>query len=675
MKNYFDKYLKYKLKYLKLKNQNGAGVNDFIKNLFKKDAKQDLFKKDAKQDLFKEHNTILENYGISEDVITSMDIEKLRDTIKSVYLIEKHKNLFDQYNVYNVFINDINIPSSKILLDNLKSIKIIEKNKQLFEDYNIYKNGDEIPYWNILLDNLNSIKLIEENKDYFTKYGIYKNGDIIPFENDLTDKMLLIMTFPSRIKLLIKYGIYKDDDGNLIKNDDILNFLKKYERELFIINLIEDDTVLVGDKVKIYDQYKDDMKLLIKYGIDENDLYRKGIINPLKKYERELSIIKLLENDTVLVGDKVKIYDQYKNNLNKLKNFYNYKTIQIPKSFYISGLIKFAVYKNEKLNKIIYLLGEQHSLTNLCDNNEINTKNVIPYYKASDFFFSLLKSGIKGENNLDVFLEMNYNSLDKNNKFFRKIPEYQVNSYMLQTFTQIYDNNCKPIYTKTLYKEDDVCLYDRNIRFHHADLRYIDDKFVIYIRLLFFTQYRSMLGVVGEDSDYDKNIKQILSEHLDYDKKKLLILFNSSIFLEKIKKQIRNIKIDYIREFFDQRLLDFTELCIYNINEDLLSVHYIKSMTTPQLYDTNIWLTVQTIFTDIMDMYLMSRVFRSFYDENGNEIYDSKNIIIYAGNQHIKNYIKMFEDLNFEEKYHYTNSAKNKEACLKVDNFNIEYFS
>lgn len=72
----------------------------------------------------------------------------------------------------------------------------------------------------------------------------------------------------------------------------------------------------------------------------------------------------------------------------------------------------------------------------------------------------------------------------------------------------------------------------------------------------------------------------------------------------------------------------------------------------------------------------MSRVFRSFYDENGNEIYDSKNIIIYAGNQHIKNYIKMLEDLNFNKKYNYTNSDNlNKKSCLKVDNFNIEYFS
>ena len=593
MKNYFDKYLKYKLKYLKLKNQNGAGVND---------------------DLFEKYKTLFENNGISKDNIASIDTKILRDNIKSLVFIEENKNLFNQY---NILINGINIPASKIFQDKLKSIKIIEENKELFEYYNIYKSGNEIPYWNILLDNLNSIKLIEENKDYFKKYGIYKNGDIIPSENDLIDKMTMIRQF----QLLIKYGIYKDDDDeNLFRIDIVEPLLKKYKRELSIIKLLENDTILIDNidnKVKIYNQYK------------------------------------------------IKIYNQYKDDLPELENFLNYKTIQIPKTFYISGLLRFAVYKNEKLNKIIYLLGERHNLKDLCgfvEDDEIKTEKLIQHYNADDFFYSLLNSGIKNKNKLDVFLEMTYNPVDKAKKFYSKIPKFKSSGYMAEVLKKIYNDACKPNYIKKLYGEHNLCIYDGFVRFHHTDLRDSGDKFVEYIDKLWWRR-------LNPDNEEEFTMK-----YSDYDKEKILKLMQlSSIFLQKIKKQTDNIIIDDIKKVFEERRIDFIKLCLNNIRNDLLSFKYIKSESP---WGEKGWGdVVDKIFIQIMDLYLMGRVFRSFYDYNSNEIYNSKNIIIYAGDVHIENYIKILKDLNFEEKYHYTNSAKNKEACLKVDNFNIDYFS
>jgi len=85
MKNYSDKYLKYKLKYLKLKNQNVAGLFYSITNVLGLGGDE---KKDEKQELFNQHKTLLEKYGI---IASSMGIKKLRDTIKSIYLIEKYK--------------------------------------------------------------------------------------------------------------------------------------------------------------------------------------------------------------------------------------------------------------------------------------------------------------------------------------------------------------------------------------------------------------------------------------------------------------------------------------------------------------------------------------------------------------------------------------------------------
>ena len=68
----------------------------------------------------------------------------------------------------------------------------------------------------------------------------------------------------------------------------------------------------------------------------------------------------------------------------------------------------------------------------------------------------------------------------------------------------------------------------------------------------------------------------------------------------------------------------------------------------------------------------MSRVFRSF-DITKESPYNSSNIIIYGGNEHIKNYIMWLKELGFEKKYEVINNNLEKKACLKVEDFNIEY--
>ena len=72
-----------------------------------------------------------------------------------------------------------------------------------------------------------------------------------------------------------------------------------------------------------------------------------------------------------------------------------------------------------------------------------------------------------------------------------------------------------------------------------------------------------------------------------------------------------------------------------------------------------------------MDIYLISRIFRSF--DKGS--YKSSNIIIYAGNYHIDYYINIIEKLGFIQKYKFTSTTNLKKvSCLKVNNFNTEYF-
>jgi hypothetical protein len=105
MKKYFDKYIKYKSKYIKIKNYQFGG----------------------------------EPYDCSDKKNTEVICEQIPDgqwdnkeeCEKSKICIENNR-----------------------LINNHEVIMLIRKNKKLLEKYNIYKEGSEIPELNYLKDNL-----------------------------------------------------------------------------------------------------------------------------------------------------------------------------------------------------------------------------------------------------------------------------------------------------------------------------------------------------------------------------------------------------------------------------------------------------------------------------------------------------------------------------------------
>ena len=583
MKNYFNKYLKYKLKYLKIKTQQIGG---YAYDCTDEPNAKIICEQNAQGQWHNLEECTKSNICIQNSKINN---EYMRQH-KAIMLIRKNKNLLEEYGIYkngNIdpnLVETVNlIPDLDDLEDILDSINLIKEKKPLFENYGVYKKGYKLLSYHELKEKyLKLINIIEENKQLFEKYGIYKAG------SDLT---------------------------SLVKNSDTESLVRRFKRSLLIIKLIEDDTVLTGDKVQLFNQYKD--------------------------------------------------------NISILENFFNYKTIQIPKTFYISGLLTFAVYKNEKINKIIYLLGEHHYFKNLCDNNEI--RDGTPHYYADDLFMSLLNCHVQGKNThkyndkLDVFLELRYDQSAEESKFSESINKYKFSdSYMKRTFDNIYNSGCKPNYTKKLLEEIDICLYEPYTRFHHADMRHINDKFVKYINFI-YDKIDTKINLMS-NLQFDKY-------YSTYDINTLLEIYKSSIFMNKIKKQINNIKIDYIKKFFNTRLREYNKICIDNINSGDLTYNNIQPKIEISDYRSEIFDVISKIYFGIMDFYLMSRVFRIFDDDDGNEIYNASNIIIYAGVTHVKNYITWLKQLGFEEKYNVYNSTNlEKMACLKIDNFNIDYF-
>ena len=543
-------------------------------------------------------------------------IDNIRKQNNIKYVIRINKDIFEKYGVYNNLIKKYNKLNDILKKYNLVKENTIYKNN-LIKKYD--KNKENLQTY--LNDVLKRINLIKKNKDLFKKYDVYETGDLTPNLNSLMVILETINLIENNKDLFKKYGIYQDGDK--------LPYLYLLSENLKAIKLIEENPIL-----KQYTEYND------------------------------LHMIKNITTNKVV------------NDLKLIKEFHNdCMQTEIPRTFYISGLITFAVYENIKLNKKIYLLGEHHNFKGICDIT-IKTDDLL-VYNANNFFNLLSKSFIKDKtihnsnNKLDVFLELYYDPV--NNKFLdnlydRYLPQ---NGYMHIAFDNLYSAHCKPQYIKNKKKEEqknnninidinyELCLFEPYVRYHYSDIRDIDDEFGIYIYNIYQLYF------------YDSAIFENKYSSV-YDNIKLLDLYRSSKFLDKVEKQIKNISnnsgIGYVQEFFKNSIKKYKKNIIKYINSGDISYDNVL-----EIYDTTNHKKIKELFQlNIfwMDLYLLSRVFRSF----DQELYNSTNIIIYAGNDHIKNYINILKNLNFEEKYIFNSSDSDNYACLKVKDFDMKYF-
>jgi len=155
-----------------------------------------------------------------------------------------------------------------------------------------------------------------------------------------------------------------------------------------------------------------------------------------------------------------------------------------------------------------------------------------------------------------------------------------------------------------------------------------------------------------------------------YNENYLLELFNNSDFLSKINKQIKHIKSNNLYHYFSDKFNVFKDKFISLITAKIINYNYIIQFF--HILSQNEKTYISDIFCDIMDLYTMTRIYRSF-DIDKVSPYESTNIIIYAGDYHIQNYIKHFEELGLQPMYMFTSSDTNEYACIKVNDFNIEY--
>lgn len=294
------------------------------------------------------------------------------------------------------------------------------------------------------------------------------------------------------------------------------------------------------------------------------------------------------------------------------------------------GPISLSEHYSEKYDKHIFIFGEKHDKETKCDEKKgINIVNFIEQTLQSN------KDKI-----IDIFLEQSFIYDEKNER----------NSYLKDIILKYKD------YVDRKKK-------NKNFRIHWTDVRSIlVSEFNIYF--IFDSEFFSYEGGIFK-IEMVKHLANLLK----------FANFEKLFIATKIEKQFDNIKDKNLRytleKYFDLKKNFTTKEEINELIDILLnskiSLKYKEIIQVTIEAVNKLWsfkLKIREYFLNLMDAYLIGRVFRNFKN------YYSKYIIIYTGDYHARKYRKILKILNFE----LINETRNENQCLDITKFKLPFF-
>jgi len=414
--------------------------------------------------------------------------------------------------------------------------------------------------------------------------------------------------------------LYKD---NYFLNFDLLNkYIKEnYNYVIFImlylyINPFDLKELLNNESTN--EQYSPQYNVILDYNFTLERNYHNNVMDVYNvKHNKLFSLYNLYKENYINIDcSELKCFDIFdENRLSICKynaktqkcetNKYDIHTI-MPKTLNkIYGINTIYKFNIPELNKTIYLFGEEH----IHPEFEIDIKSEI---NVCELLLSLPNN--HKDINFDIFLETPY--ISNYNKYYTQVKQI---SYM-QDYITIIKPNCLQI-------NKEKCPY-KNVRFHYMDIRSsLSSEFYKYMYMIHLDHM----------SIHDKNIL-FLNKNPTFS-----IFFNNLLIKSKIGKNLSKIKDIKLRKH------------LYNIFYFKLRNFYrMLTNNTEYIYD---------LFALVMDFYTVVRMFMTFLDNT-----TPKNIIYYAGTQHIKNVAKVLslinsklydtdepQDISVTEEYNYIN--------------------
>jgi hypothetical protein len=382
---------------------------------------------------------------------------------------------------------------------------------------------------------------------------------------------------------------------------------------------------------------------------------------------------------------QVRLIDNLKSNRS-----YDFEFIEGPVS-----INKFKLEIRGKPKKSFYIFGEIHRDTRgQCGNNESiefakylkelarNTPAFLDIYVE----LPMVKSIIKGKNRSSFLLNQIIYEMTSNKKitFERAFEKNKNQSTTPQgvsyTFSQIL-NEFRDCIQPDIRKNNKEC---ELLRIHNIDIRstwdiddvsMVKDNYVIDIIRRIFTpitkkteeaSIREIILVLNRINDYNGIIVKGLERLIKNDKIDLIGFysrfkpFRNQLAKSSIREQILKCANNRISETIDIPLF---------IQQNKLFINMIKNKSFDKNFNyimlKNTFAIIDVLATDI---YCLSRIFKSHNLKKSEHMgefqpVESKNIIIYVGDSHAKNYISFLQYLGFEPTYSY----KNSRSCVYMN--------
>ena len=349
-----------------------------------------------------------------------------------------------------------------------------------------------------------------------------------------------------------------------------------------------------------------------------------------------------------------------------------------PTTDLLSGPMSFTLQKSEKYNMNIYIFGEYHGLeddckqflknkeckkpckkTEICNPKsgrcvskkgkigktiKVNKKDITEM-EIQEYFKKLL-------DNTDVFLDL-----------YVEVPQFLNKKYnsrykLLGSYTylsKIYNSFRNCIQTKTRENNKNCELF----RFHYIDIRKKDNLSPDLVIENFIKDLDN--SIISESS---KKFLEILT---DINKKLLLEIYESDIennnYIQKelSKTPLKNQILEYCKEIAKTQI-DYFDINLIKKNANiLLKKGYDKNFT----YNLrNILITLGALAVDV---YTLSRLFRTEFRISKFQPKKQHNIIMYAGDAHSTVYRGFLKSLDFDLLYK-SGSVENKKSnrCVEL---------
>jgi hypothetical protein len=471
---------------------------------------------------------------------------------------------------------------------------------------------------------------------------------------------------------------------------------EKSDKEEKKNSIVKMEDIDFGEEIKESDLkfkiYKSNPKTCKIRTIKELMKYAKVHSIDLGKANKRNEICEIILNHLREEEEKLLIEKNLRDKYPSIKPFgkINYQD-KIPYD-YVSGLLSLTVYEKPEWNKIIYLLGEQHNYKDICSSTEYS-KTIDPV----NLFFSLLDSTDK---NLDVFLEFDYKTTKTKpqSRFSEaRFSQYYnvyltpMKGYLLQTNNILAVEGCFKGYEKS-----GCDYYKDHIRFHLSDVRDIDTDVNQYLHKVFhFMEYEfsNVLkdGNIQEKLNRVKNFYEtVVKPNEKYNDLKIFKdEVRKALYSAKVMKQLLAIDPKYKQlETVLNEQLEYSiehDLFVYqpkNLVIDKL-INYLEKFNntdTEDIYllyrlkvaESEFMIRRGNLYNIYMDMYLLFRLFKTFKTTDEN-IKETKNVIIYSGNNHTDFYKTIFERLGFNKTFSAEKISQEEKACLDISRLKIKW--